>query len=115
MLKRVVIVGGAGGSKVALDIFDLIGIDVAGFMNNYTKNDEWGMIEPNLLGSAQEEHNVQLLRQDDVGYFVATGDNTERENITTYLQALTRKAPINAIHPTAVVSRFSSMGSGNLI
>lgn len=113
MIRKVVIVGGAAGSKIAYDIFQGQGLDCLGFVENYVGEISWGKIEPQLLGGLDE--NWTLLNRPDVDYFVATGDNAMRANITAEILERTGKHPINAIHPTAFISNFAEMGSGNLI
>jgi UDP-perosamine 4-acetyltransferase len=115
MGRAVVIVGGAGGAKVAFDIFLARGVAVRGFMDNYVPEGAWGTIEPVLLGAADAEPNADILREDGVDYFVATGDNAMRRDVTRRLVELTGKRPVSAVHPTAVVSEFAAVGDGCLI
>ncbi len=113
--KKVVIIGGQAGSKIAYDIFNLMKVKVVGFMDNYVKKGNWGSIKPMLLGKVEDKKNKALLCQPDIDYFVATGDNAMREDIIRYLLDLTGQPPLNAIHPTAIISKFSRIGWGNLI
>lgn len=111
----VIIVGGAAGSKIVYDIFTLQGKSILGFMNNYVKPEEWHGFTPKLLGSIDEPANRDLLCRPNTGYFVATGDNSERSRVTRGLFDLTGKLPDNAVHPTATVSSLAQVGTGNLI
>jgi len=110
-MRRVVIIGGAGGAKWALDVFLAAGHEVIGFMDNFTK--QWpSKYVPNLLGKAGE--NSGVLSLPETFYFVATGDNALRREITGNIVSLTRKFPTIAIHPCAVISRFASLGMGSI-
>lgn len=115
MPKSVVIIGGQAGSKLVYDIFYLQGLKILGFMNNYVKDNGWGEITPKILGRIDELKNLKLLRKKNVEYFVATGDNRMREELTIHLTEATGKPPINAIHPMAVISKFTKIGYGNFI
>jgi len=113
--EGVVIVGGKAGSKIAYDIFRLRGISVLGFMDNYVESQDWGDIDPVLLGSSEEPENIGFIRQTGVDYFVATGDNEMRRANAERLRRRTGKAPANAIHPSTIISEYASMKSGNLV
>jgi len=109
----VVIIGGAAGSKIAQDIYMLHKVPIIGFMNNYVQKDLKHHLHSPVLGDYKE--NLDLLRSQDVDYFVATGINSMRKSIVEELVHLLGKPPVNAIHPTAVISASARMGSGNLV
>lgn len=113
--RKVYIVGGQAGAKIAFDIVTQCGDEVLGFIDNFVKPGQWSGIEPLVLGSLDSPENMALLRQESVDYFVATGDNRVREQTTDKIVSQTGKLPINAIHPAANISRFASLGAGNLV
>jgi len=113
---KVVIIGGSAGSKIAQDIFELTKVQILGFMNNYVPLENRYQLKYKVLGDYLAEENLALLKQKDIAYFVATGDNYMRKTITEELIELTGKYPINAIHPFAILSpSIISLGYGNLI
>jgi len=112
---QVVIIGGAAGSKIAQDIFLLQKMHIRGFMNNYVPKPLRHHLFAPVLGDCEEEDNLDLLLDPDVCYFVGTGDNLMRKEIVDRLIDLTGKRPINAIHPSAVISQSAKIGWGNLI
>ena len=115
MEKEVVIIGGAAGSKIAYDIFELSNLKVLGFMNNFVNKNDWCDIPKNILGDFSTKSNQKILNRSNVDYFVGTGDNKLREDLVNEVFKLTNKYPINAIHPSAKISKYSKIGFGNLI
>jgi len=112
---RVVIIGGAAGSKISQDIYLRLRIPIAGFMNNHVPPElEHHLVAP-LLGDYHLEKNAKLLKNPNIAYFVATGDNHMRKQHVKRLFNLTGKFPMNAIHPRAVISPTAKIGWGNLI
>jgi sugar O-acyltransferase (sialic acid O-acetyltransferase NeuD family) len=111
----VVIIGGAAGSKIAWDVYIACARHVVGFMDNFVPEEDWPVGAPPRLGSTDQRNNIDLLRQPDIEYFVATGDNAMRRDATERLVGITGKRPANAVHPSAVVSTLCRIGDGNLI
>ena len=101
-MSKVVIIGGCAGAKVAYDILNAQFNEVT-FMDNFTEN--WGTICPIIMPRP-------LMGND---YFVATGDNRQREAITREWREAVGRAPINAAHYSAVVSSHANFGAGILI
>jgi len=104
-MQKVVIIGGAAGSKIAYEIFDMQDYIVLGFIDNYLEDDKWGDIHPRFLSSLPPLCD----------YFVATGDNYMREKTTSLMFKKFNKMPANAVHPSAIISEHATLGSGNLI
>jgi acetyltransferase EpsM len=104
-MQKVVIIGGAAGSKIAYEIFDMQNYEVLGFIDNYLEDDKWGDIHPQFLSS------LPPLCE----YFVATGDNYMREKTVSLMFKKFNKMPTNAVHPSAIISKYAKIGSGNLI
>jgi len=115
MKNQVVIIGGQAGAKIAYEFFYLQGKQVIGFMSNFVKTNDWAGIPHQLFGEYSQKENLSLLRKQTTDYFVATGDNFMRRDITKDLTKLVGKPPINAIHPQVVLSKFTTVGFGNLI
>jgi len=110
--NEVVIFGAAGHAKVAADILMLSGYKVIAFIG---KKGERGKI----LGVAVLEETgpaaAKLLADKNMDYFVAIGDNRIREKVTARLQKLLKRKPVNAVHPDAVISQYTEIGTGNFI
>lgn len=115
MSTSVVIIGGRAGAKIVYEVFFLLNYNIIGFIDTYVEENAWENIKPNLLGSLEKEENRKLLSQPSLSYFVATGDNHLRREITINLMKTYHKKPVNAIHPKAVLSQFMQIGHGNLI
>jgi len=103
MAGKVVIIGGCAGAKVAYDIFVAHGLDCV-FMENFTE--DWGVIKPKI---------VEGISDKEPFWFVATGDNVERQAMTKKWGDVIGYDPISAPHPASVISPFSPVGFGNLI
>lgn len=104
MNSKIVIIGGCAGAKVAYDIFASAGY-FCQFMENYTKR--WGQIPDNRC--------VETVDFGSIGWFVATGDNAERERMFAKYRDLFPSAPRSATHRSAQISRFCRIGDGALI
>jgi len=120
----IVIIGGKAGSKIVYDILKeryevkkpgFMGKEDIKFMNNYLSPDIQKRHNFKIAGSYLEQENIELLKEKNTDYFVATGDNYQRDIITDELINLTGKKPINAIHRTAMISEDVTIGTGNLI
>jgi sugar O-acyltransferase (sialic acid O-acetyltransferase NeuD family) len=106
----IVIVGGNAGAKIATEIFAQIYPELEiKYVETY-----WKIKQEEQLFFKFED-SVEYLKQPFVSYFVATGDNSMREKITSYIIEHTRKSPINCIHPTVTISPSAKIGYGNLI
>lgn len=112
---RVVIIGGAAGSKISQDIYLRLRIPIEGFMNNYVPQENRHHLVAPVLGDYHSKKNRKLLLNPDISYFVGTGDNHMRKEVTEELIELTGKTPISAIHPTAIISPTAKIGWGALI
>lgn len=100
-----VIIGGKAGAKIATELFDG---DIK-YVETY-----WDIKKKEQLFENYQD-SVEFLKQENVDYFVATGDNEMRKSITSYLINKTNKKPINCIHKGATISSSAKIGHGNLI
>lgn len=111
--RSVVIFGGAAGSKISQDIFELTGVRGAGFANNFLPKEERSYLKAPVI--TYEDAIIMLTSYSDIGYFVGTGDNFMRKGIIDSIYSEIGRMPMNAIHPTAVLSQTAKLGHGNLI
>lgn len=108
-MKSILIIGGAAGARIATNIFrkthpySLL-YYVECFAEEIILNRLYSTVEKSL------EH----IKQTDVDYFIATGDNKLRRKHYELIKNYTGKEPINCIHPTATVEA-KRIGFGNLI
>lgn len=106
----ILIIGGSAGAKIAKEIFNLVypNIEIQ-YAETY-----WKEKQSEQLFSKFED-SIEYLKQPHVSYFIATGDNSMREKITSYIIENTNKKPINCIHPSVIISSSAKIGNGNLI
>ena len=115
--RTTVIIGGNAGARIACEIFRLCDprqrICV---LDCFAPTASWKKMKPVVLkGKKEDKENLDFLRKKNVSYFVATGDNAMRKDITEFLIAETKKSPENCIHPSAYIAPSASIGNGNLI
>jgi acetyltransferase EpsM len=109
ILKTIFIIGGNAGAKIATNIFGITHPNhglcyVECFCNEITTNRLFRTVEESL----------DTLKDENIEYFIATGDNELRKKHYELIKNYTNKEPINCIHPTALIET-SKIGYGNLI
>ncbi len=112
-MKPVIIVGASGHTRVSLEILETQGYSILGFCDD----------DPQLAGTSLHGYPVlgkipqlvEILTNSNYDYFVAIGNNQDRETVIQYLKKKTINNPINAIHPSAIISERVSIGIGNFI
>lgn len=105
---RVVIVGGGGHAKVVIDILQLSGEhDVIGVLDQGAERS--GLLGVPILGG--DDMLETLKARGAGGVIVALGDNQQRRALFNRA-VLAGLEPVNAIHPTAIISRHSRVGRG---
>jgi acetyltransferase EpsM len=107
--KSIFIVGGSAGAKIATNIFKLTHPHhVLYYIECFA--DE---IQINRLYSTVEK-SLEHIKNANVDYFIATGDNSLRQKHYELIKDHTKKEPINCIHPSSVVES-KRFGHGNLV
>lgn len=106
--KPVAIVGYSGHAYVIIDIFLNAGRLVTAYCDQEEKKEN--PYHLNYLG--KESEVINKLKKYD--YFACVGHNGIREKIHTQLSQFLGN-PINAIHPSAVISGSVKMGDGVMI
>jgi len=107
--KSIFIIGGSAGAKIATNIFKLTHPHhVLYYVECFA--DE---IQINRLYSTVEK-SLEHIKNANVDYFIATGDNNLRQKHYELIKGHTKKEPINCIHPTSVVEA-KRFGHGNLV
>ncbi|MEM6735926.1 MAG: acetyltransferase [Bacteroidota bacterium] len=114
MDKPVVIFGSTGIAKAALEIFNSNSILVYGFLDNEKANHGKEINSIYVLGSTDDQEYTRLIGQ-KCEAFIATDDNEIRKKYVEYLSETRKVMPINAIHPSAIISDSFRLGQGNFI
>ena len=106
-MKKVVIVGAAGHSKVIADIIRKNGDFIVGFLDDDVSKTGKPFLGSTILGLCSDYEKFS----DDCQFFVAIGDNEVRKKL-----ALMVKGPFyTAIHPTAIISEDVEIGAGSCV
>lgn len=105
--KEVILIGYSGHGFVAADIFLCNAYKIIGYCDNEKK--EYNPFSLPYAGSEKDEKVIAELRK--YSYFIAIGDNNIRKKIHESLADKAGK-PLNAIHPSAVISATASLGDG---
>ena len=114
-MNNVLIIGASGHGKVILEILELSGnASILGFIDSNLKQGT-KIYNYSVLGDMDvlfEMHNSNP----DIGGIIAVGDNWNRKLIADDISG---KIPnfgfVNAIHPAAVVSKYSEIGKGVVV
>jgi UDP-perosamine 4-acetyltransferase len=105
--KRVIVIGGGGHAKVALDVLRAAEWEPAGLLD---PNPETGDLDGvRVLGG--DELSDELFRQGYRNAFVAIGDNGLRRRLGARVRDIGFDL-VTAIHPSAIVSRSAVVGRG---
>lgn len=107
---KIIIVGGQAGAKIAHEIFSM----------NYPESEI--QFAETYWDDKRAEQIVddytklpEILKGEDVRYFIATGDNFQRGKIYRFLLEKTGQQPLNCIHSNSIISPSAKLGYGNLI
>src|SRR5206468_11348149 len=111
MSKPVVIIGYSGHSHTGIDILTACGYKVEAYCDNEEK--EHNHFNLKYLGSERDSAVQEKLKQYD--YFIGVGNNNLlRRRIYENLFPVLDQ-PVNAIHPSAVISPSVKMKYGHFI
>ena len=103
------IVGGSAGAKIATNIFKMTHPNHSLYYVECFSED----IHQNKIYSTLDE-SLDFIKNNNVDYFIATGDNMMRRSHYNKIKEYTNREPINCIHPS-VVCECKRIGYGNLI
>lgn len=106
--KPVAIIGYSGHAYVIIDIF----LNAGRLVTSYCDQEEKFSNPYHLNYLGKESEVIEKLKRFD--YFPCVGHNGIREKIITQMDQFIGK-PINAIHPSAVISASVKMGDGVMI
>lgn len=107
--SSLIIVGGKAGALICYEVMRRLIPDCRiGFCQNFFD-------KTILPGASYLQGNIETHLSTFKNYFVATGDNHLRQEITKDIISKTGVVPINIIHDRATVSPSARLGCGNLI
>ncbi|MDZ7878453.1 MAG: acetyltransferase [Saprospiraceae bacterium] len=109
-MKKVILIGYSGHGYVIADIFFQMGRKVTAYCDSSEKAKN--PLQLSYLGQEDSDKAMQSILEDD--YFIAIGDNLIRQRI--YKKLVDKVSPpINAIHPSAIISSTSIIGNGVMV
>ena len=107
MSKKVVVIGGGGHARVVIDCIESIGDTGVGILDDFL---EAGTLVQNVpvLGKVED-----YTGYDDCDVVIGIGKNSIRALYSDMLEG--RVNWYTAIHPSAVVSRYATIGEGTVV
>lgn len=103
-MKKLIIFGTGGHSKIVNDMAEVCGYEVVGFVSPYGEREH---LNRRVYSSIRE-----IESPEDYCFFLARGDNALRKAI---FEAHPNLEYPNIIHPTSIISKYSKIGKGNLL
>lgn len=105
-----VLIGYSGHGYVAADILQINGRSATHYCDvSEKKINPFDLI---YLGKETEEASIRMIKKDD--FFIGIGDNITRQKIQQYF-TFEQVQPINAIHPSAIISLSASVGGSGVM
>lgn len=114
MENPVIIFGGGGLGRVALDIFQGNEVVVFGFLDDDEKLHNTDIMDIAVLGGTDDDGFLKLIGK-KCEAFVASDDNKYRRHLVDLLLERRKVMPVNAIHRQAYVALSAAIGHGNLV
>ncbi len=114
MDKPVIIFGGKGIAKAALEIFKSNNIVVYGFLDDDQTIHDTEIDDVTIMGKTDDHGFLKLIGQKTEA-FVATDDNALRKKQVKMLVDTRKVMPANAIHQQAYIAESAAIGHGNFI
>ena len=108
-MKEIILIGYSGHAYVVFEIFASQNLVVSAYTDVTEKKEN----PYSLKWLGNENDAVVTKKLKDYRYFVSTGNNALRQKISTKLIEEIGQ-PLNAIHPSAVISKSLQVGFGNM-
>lgn len=107
----VLLIGSSGHSKVVIDIFCKMGVDILGLIDSFRQAGEQTLGFP-VLGGEADIPGI-LTENPDLQLFVAIGDNWARQQVSSRIVANNPNVRFaSAIHPGAEIGLDVEIGQG---
>ena len=110
MNPRCIVIGAGGHGKVIADILLSGGTDVLGFLDDNFAGEGQSVLGLPILGKPSSWNDFS-----DSHFIVAIGSQKIRQQMVIQLQADGQSQWLIAIHPSATVSTFSTIGVGSVV
>jgi len=115
VMDNPVIIFGAGGlGKAALEIFKNNNVVVYAFLDDDKSLHNTEINDISVLGSTDDDGFLKYIGK-KCEAFVAVDENAFREDLVEMLNERRKIQPVNAVHPTAMISEEAHIGHGNFI
>ena len=105
MCKKVIVIGGGGHAKVVIDCIQSAGDSVVGILDDHLPVGT-AVVGVPVLGALDTYTGYK-----DCSFIIAIGNNAVRKAISQRLAVSWH----TAIHPSAVVSRYATVGEGTVV
>jgi sugar O-acyltransferase (sialic acid O-acetyltransferase NeuD family) len=106
MKTRVVVIGGGGHAAVCIDVLELVGLEVVGYLAPNKSS-----LHVPYLGT---DNGIGLFAGEDVAFFCAIGDNRIRAGLMETASGDGFDF-VSAIHPSSVMARSASVEPGAVV
>ncbi len=114
MENPVLIFGAKALGKTALDIFNRNQVIVYGFLEDDASLQGTEIGDVSVFSTTDDENFTSLIGN-KCEAFIALEDRTERKTLVEFLHETRQTQPVNAVHPSAILSEDAHIGHGNLI
>jgi sugar O-acyltransferase (sialic acid O-acetyltransferase NeuD family) len=114
MENPVIIFGANSIGREAKEIFEANGNVVYCFLDDDKKLHNTEIDTVTVLGSTDDDGFLKLIGK-KCEAFVATDDNKLRKSLVRMLNDERHVQPVNAIHPSAIIAKSSTIGYGDFI
>lgn len=114
MDNPVIIIGANGVGKAALEIFESNDVIVYGFLDDNEELHGKEIKAVSILG-ATDDHGFLKLIGKKCEVFVASDENTVRQDLVEMLISDRKKMPVNAVHSDVSIPESAHLGHGNFI
>lgn len=105
MSEQVIVIGGGGHGKAVIDCIECAGDTVVGVLDDVLEVGAMILNVP-VLGKVETWQKYDQYR-----FIIAVGNNIIRKRLAEKIRA----DWYTAIHPTAVISRYASVGNGSVV
>lgn len=111
----VIIIGDGAEARLAAEALMAQDVLVYGFVATNELPEAAEICDAPVLGLAAEPQQQKLLKDEKSGFAIALRESAEREAWLNKLFKLTSRLPVNAAHPSAVVSAYGELAAGNIL
>jgi len=113
--QRCVVLGGGGHAAVVIDALQLLGVQVHGILDPNSELRGTSMMGVVVLGG--DELLSEIHNEGATSFVLGIGSvgRSPRRRELFEISARSRLTPLSAVHPTASVSKWASVGEGSVV